>query len=336
MGSDRPPFRVALVGAGGIARAHLPAWRELGVEVTVFSAAGAEELAASGGAAAAASLDEALVGADAVDVCTPTPIHGEVVLAALAAGHTRIVCEKPLGRTAAEARHTVEAAEAAGAQLYPGHVVRFFPEYAALHAAVAAGAVGTIAVQRFSRTGSSPASPWFHDDAQSGGILLDQMIHDLDQARWTAGEVATVFARDAATTGPGGSVVRSAHVLLTHVGGAISAVTGTWAPPGTPFRTTFEVAGTSGLLRQDSREHDEVVVTGGEHDAGGRGLLPALGATSPFLTELAEFLAAFTGGPPPRVTARDGLAAVVIAEAALESVRTGAPVALAQASEAAR
>jgi myo-inositol 2-dehydrogenase/D-chiro-inositol 1-dehydrogenase len=127
--------------------------------------------------------------------------------------------------------------------------------------------------------------------------------------------------------------VRSAHAVLTHVGGAVSSVVGTWAPTGTPFRTTFEIAGDQGLLRHDSTQHPPVVVWGGatpDGPAAGTGLLPSVLGETPFHTELAEFLAAFRGGPPPRVSAVDGVAAVVIAEAAIESIRTGRTVTLAE------
>ena len=323
--SDRARFRIGLIGAGGIAHEHLPAWLSLGAEVRVFSEAGAAELVAQFGGQVVGSLDELLAGCDAVDIATPTPTHADLALAALAAGRP-VVCEKPLARTAAEAQLVIEAFEAAGVQLYPGHVVRFFGEYAAMHAAVAAGAIGTIAVQRFTRTGSAPAAGWFHDDALSGGLVLDQSLHDLDFARWNAGEVATAYALESAADG-----VRSVQVVLTHVGGALSYVHGTWARPGTRFRTTFDIAGTGGVLQHDSAQHPPLSTDlGAQPPAGqgadGRGLLPAMPYESPFATELGEFLQALRGGPPPRVTARDGLAAIRIAEAAQASLETGRAV----------
>src|SRR4051812_39764745 len=153
-------LRIGLIGAGGIAHVHLPAWVSLGVDVVVYAHAGAGELTAQFGGRAVNSLDELLASCDVVDIATPTPSHAELALAALAAGRP-VVCEKPLARTAAEAERVIEAFEAAGLPLYPGHVVRFFGEYAAMHAAVVAGAIGDIAVQRFTRTGSAPAMPWF-------------------------------------------------------------------------------------------------------------------------------------------------------------------------------
>ena len=312
-------LRIGLIGAGGIAREHLPAWRSLGVEVTVFSQAGAAELTAELGGTAVATLAELLGRVDVVDIATPTPSHGRFALAASDAG-LPVICEKPLARTAAEAERVIEAFEAAGLPLYPGHVVRYFGEYAAARQAVADGSIGEIAVQRFSRTGSAPAAAWFHDDAQSGGIVLDQCLHDLDFARWTAGEVATAYAQEAAAAG-----VRSVQVLLTHRSGALSQVCGTWARPGSRFRTTFDIAGTKGVLTHDSVEHPLLQTDFGDRPVtgAGQGLLPAMAYESPFRTELGEFLIALRGGPPPRVSARDGLAAIRIAEAAQRSLVSG-------------
>ena len=320
--SGRDRFRVGLVGAGGIANEHLPAWLSLGAEVLVSSLAGADELVARHGGRVVDTVDELLDSCDVVDLATPTPTHAQLALSALAAGRP-VVCEKPLARTAAEAEQVIEGFERAGLALYPGHVVRFFGEYAAMHAAVAAGAIGQIAVQRFTRTGSAPAAGWFHDDALSGGLLLDQSLHDLDFARWNAGEVATAYAQESAADG-----VRSVQVVLTHDEGALSFVHGTWARPGTRFRTTFDIAGTGGVLHHDSAEHPALSTDLGARPAGegaqaGRGLLPAMPYESPFRTELGEFLAALRGGPTPRVSARDGLAAIRIAEAAQRSLDSG-------------
>ena len=311
-------LRIGLIGAGGIAREHLPAWRSLGVDVTVFSQAGAGGLVAEFGGTEAATVPELLDCVDVVDIATPTPTHGKFALAALEAG-LPVVCEKPLARTSAEAERVIEAFEAADLPLYPGHVVRYFSEYAA-RAAVSAGAIGEVAVQRFTRTGSAPTAAWFHDDAQSGGIVLDQCLHDLDFARWTAGEVATAYAQESMAGG-----VRSVQVLLAHRSGALSNVCGTWARPGTRFRTTFDIAGTGGVLTHDSAEHPLLQTDFGDQPVAGtgRGLLPAMAYESPFQTELGEFLAALRGGPLPRVGARDGLAAIRIAEAAQCSLVSG-------------
>ncbi len=85
---------------------------------------------------------------------------------------------------------------------------------------------------------------------------MDLMIHDLDQARWTCGEVETVYAVQSPPTVD--NVVPpfvSAHVTLTHTGGAISHIRATWGALGTPFTTGFSIAGDAGVLRYDSTDN---------------------------------------------------------------------------------
>jgi predicted dehydrogenase len=319
-------IRVGLVGSGGITHVHVPAWLELGAAVTVFSLEGAEELAAQYGLTVAGSLQELLDGVDVVDICTPTTSHRSIAVAAAAAGKD-IVCEKPVGRTVEDGKAILGAVREAGVQLYPGHVVRYFPAYAAAKEAVDGGRVGTPAVLRFSRGGAGPASPWFYDVEQSGGIIMDQMIHDLDQARWLAGDITGVYAvqntagAEGAADGEPARIV-SAHVTLTHASGAISHIQGVWGPPGMDFRTSFDIAGDGGALRFDSAA-DTSVVKNLPAEAMDSYLPPAGAEESPYLSEIREFADAFAGGAVPRVSLEDGIIAVAIAEAALESLRTG-------------
>ncbi|MHA6621253.1 Gfo/Idh/MocA family protein [Pseudonocardia sp. DLS-67] len=325
--SDINALRVGMVGAGGIANAHLPAWVHVGAEVAVHSLRGAPELVARhGGGRVVGSLDELLAAVDVVDVCTPTYAHPEIVFAAAAAGR-HVLCEKPLALDVATAEAMAQACAAAGVQLYPGHVVRFFPEYVALQAAVAGGAIGTPAVLRFDRCGARPQRGWFADPQLSGGIIMDQMIHDLDFARWLGGEVESLQAR-LSDSAPGTvSGVVSAHVVARHRGGALSTVTGTWARPGTRFRYGFHTAGTDGVLSYDSAADPSLRTdTGAPTDDGAERLLPDVSLVeSPFVAEIGEFAAAFSGGPPPRVSAADGVAAVRLAAAANASLASGRP-----------
>lgn len=318
-------LRVGMVGAGGIANAHIAAWLHVGADVAVHSLHGAPALVARhGGGRVVDSLDELLAAVDVVDVCTPTYAHPEIVFAAAAAGR-HVLCEKPLALDVATAEAMARACSAAGVQLYPGHVVRYFPEYAAMQAAVADGAVGTPAVLRFDRCGARPQRAWFADPQLSGGIIMDQMIHDLDFARWVGGEVSSVHAR-LSDSAPGTATgVVSAHVVARHEGGAISTVTGTWARPGTRFRYGFHVAGTDGMLSYDSAADPSLRTDTGTPDAAGQ-LLPDVSLVeSPFIAEIREFAAAFAGGPEPRVSAADGVAAVRIAAAANASLASGRP-----------
>lgn len=324
-------LRVGLIGAGAISHAHVPGWLALGAQVTVYSEAGAEALAGQYGLEVAGSLDELWQAVDVVDIVTPTATHAELALAAIAHG-LDVVCEKPLARTAADATAVIDAAGRAGVRLFPAHVVRYFPEFLAARDAIAAGRIGRPAVFRFRRQSAAPQSPWFFDDAVSGGIVMDQMIHDLDQAEWLGGPVRRVFAR-LRRGGDAAAPVVAAQVVLDHESGLISHVHGTWGSPALPFSYSFDVAGDGGVLRFDSVRDDTTRRALPPIDGGGY-LPETSGDESPYSAEIADFVRAIRSGGPARVDGADGVRAVRIAEAALESIETGLPVDLVPAGEA--
>ncbi|HVX42791.1 MAG TPA: Gfo/Idh/MocA family oxidoreductase [Mycobacteriales bacterium] len=305
--------KVGVLGAGGMGREHSGAWRTLGIPVTIYSRteSARQALAEQTGAAAAESLDALLSEVDIVDICTPTDTHAPLARAAAAAGR-HVICEKPLARTIADAVDVIDTCEKAGVQLHVGQVVRYFPEYVATKAAVDAGELGKPAVLRLSRSVNWPSwgGTWFLDLERSGGMLVDLMIHDYDFARWIAGEVRRVYART--VTKDGGGYGRS-YAILTHAGGAATHAQGEWSLPGNAFRSTLEVAGDAGLIQFDSADNRSFRSSAPLPD------LPL----QPFADQLAEFLAAIEGGPPPRVGPADALAALRIALAAEESGRTG-------------
>lgn len=240
---------VGVVGAGSMGREHLRQLRRLGARTLVWSRSGADAAAAEFGAEPAASFEDLLGASDVVDVTTPTPTHLPIARAALAGG-AHVICEKPLARTTAEAEQLVAEAREAGRLLRPAHVVRWFPAYAAAKAAVDAGELGQLERLRFFRGGSFPASPWFADRTQSGGVVMDLMIHDLDQARWLAGEVVRVEAtREEGVVA--GHPFETASVTLTHASGAITRADGSWGPPGGGSRPSSRSS--AGPVRSSTR-----------------------------------------------------------------------------------
>ncbi|MBB5832929.1 Gfo/Idh/MocA family protein [Brachybacterium aquaticum] len=321
------PLRVGIVGTGEIARAHLPGWQDLGAELHCVGLQGADEFAREAGATAHGSLEALLAAVDVVDVCTPTPDHPAIVRAALDAGRD-VVCEKPLALTGEEALDLVAHAERAGRMLFPAHVVRYFPQYVAAREAVRRGDIGTLAVLRFERTGALPDRPWYADEELSGGIVMDQMIHDLDQALWLAGDAERVYAQQSIAASDG--AVRTAHVVLTHRSGALSHCRGFWGPEGTQFRYTFDLAGDAGRLQYDSAADVGIAFdpVASARQAAGDGFLPDVSTMrDPYAAELADFVRARATGAPARVEAADGARAVEVARAALESLRTGRSIA---------
>ena len=331
-------MKVGIVGVGFMGTTHAAAWAETDARLTGFAAETTDEaqrLAAQYGARVYPDLKAFLDAVDVVDICAPTHLHYEMVLAAAAAGK-HIICEKPLARTVAQGQEMIAACRTAGVQLLVAHVVRFFPEYALAKATVASGQIGRPAVIRLTRGSFRPKKPvgnWFLDFEKSGGLMLDLMIHDFDYARWIAGEVESVFAKNVGGARPN-APVEYGLAILKHKSGALSHVAGAWAYPPPTFRTGLEIAGDRGLIEFDSEATAPIrmlLQKSGDTSSPDVGLPASPLSESPYTTQIKEFYAALVDGKPARVSAEDGLAAVQIGLAAIESAHTGKAVTLPEA-----
>jgi UDP-N-acetylglucosamine 3-dehydrogenase len=332
--------RIGIVGAGLTGNLHAERWTQLlsdrsgRLELAGFytrTPARAQAAAERYGGRAFPSLEALLSAVDVVDVCTPTPSHKDLVLAAAAAGKD-IICEKPMARHLRDAQEMVAACEAAGVRLFPAHVVRFFPEYARAKEILDSGRLGRPGVIRTVRGGNFPAPDtqnWYIDFAQGGGVILDMLIHDIDYAGWCFGRVARVFARGLTFS----DVDDADHVLLTvrFENGAVGHLEGSWAYPPGNFRIRLEIAGDRGLLEVDSLDKPPMGLTlkqvGTELAAGVPVPESSMHPTDdPYYREIAHFVACLESGDDFLVSAQDGLEALRIALAAIESLRIGQPV----------
>lgn len=329
-------MKIGIVGAGAMGQTHAQSWAQIGADiggVVSHSSVSAKSLATEYNTRAFDSYTALLDAVDVVDLCTPTHTHHAMVLAAAQAGK-QIICEKPLARTLAEAREMITVCQEQGVKLLVGHVVRYFPEYVAAQAQVASGAIGQPAVLRLSRGGFRPKPAWFHDQAKAGGIMLDMMIHDFDYARWIAGDVVRVFAKNIGNTQANTKAdvpVDHGLAILTHANGAISHVEGSWAYPPPLFRTCFEIAGANGLIEHDSEDVRAIIshrYAQPDTDDADVPLPDSPLLEDPYTTQLHAFYRHLLHDEPLVVTAEDGLKALEIALAALESAETGKVVTL--------
>jgi predicted dehydrogenase len=254
-----------------------------------------------------------------------------MTLQAAAAGK-HVVCEKPLALTLEQGEAMITACERAGVRLFVAMVVRFFPQYRAAQQLVAGGQLGSLGVLRLKRAAYQPRKEvdnWYLDEARSGGMVVDMMIHDFDYARWLAGPVARVYARSARGQVPA-SPGDYALVTLRFASGAIALIEGAWANPPGVFRTGFDLAGSAGLIEWSS---DEPVTLRtfleprpGEAAAVGLPLAPL--AEDPYTTQIKHVHRALVTGEPFAVTPQDALEALRIALAARESLKSGRVVRL--------
>jgi predicted dehydrogenase len=291
----------------------------------------AEALAGDLGARATAEASDALADSavDAVVIAAPTPAHRFLTERAAAHGK-HVFCEKPIARTAEDARAMVDACRQHGVRLMVGHVVRFFPEYVRIKEVLDEGAVGTVGVVRAARLNQHPrlVRPWYGSLEESGGLIIDLMIHDLDTLRWYFGEAERVFAHGLSYT-PHQANVDHAVALLRFAGGEIAHVEGSWAH--TSFRTAIEIAGDQGLIRHASDDSAAMLHERPEAGTSQRGVIVRSQpqAESPYARELRHFTACLADGSPFLVDGEEASRSLDLALAVLESVRTGEPVHLA-------
>lgn len=321
-------LHVGVVGSGFMARQHVRSWRSLGATVVVFSqdAAEAATLGSRYPVRVVGTLDDLVAVCTLVDICTPTDQHVSVIRAVIFAG-VDVICEKPLARTATDAAAIVAECAAAGVRLFPAHVARYVPEYAAARTEIERGSIGTPAITHFSRSGPRPSwAGWFADAARSGGILMDLMIHDYDIAAWFCGPVERVFARTRSIDA--GKEVGTA--VLTHRSGAVSHIRGVWGGERSPLATEFRVYGDGGYFVTGSGSRQTVLR---RDEDGAERRIPARtsGVVDPFRRELSDFAEAIAEGRSASVCPADGVAAVRVAEAAIRSAATGTAITLEEA-----
>ncbi|MFI5385829.1 MAG: Gfo/Idh/MocA family protein [Fimbriimonadales bacterium] len=317
---------VGILGAGGMGNVHARHYRRMrDVEVFFFDPdqGQTETFIERHQVGAAPSADDLIARCDVIDICLPTPLHPSLGLRAIAAGKA-VFIEKPLAGSLEDGVRLVEAADRAGVTLMPGHVVRFFPEYAAGRRLVEKGAVGTPAAARTRRGGGTPKGNdgWFMDHSRSGGVLIDLAIHDFDWLRWTLGEVKHLYSRSVgAKTGQGPDY---ALTTLTFESGCVAHVESTWMDPG-GGRATYEVCGNAGMIQYDSRNTQTLKTTHGS----GKFIneAPLFGSDDPYYNELRGFIDAVVKHETPPVNGHDGLMALSIALAARESALTDKVVA---------
>jgi myo-inositol 2-dehydrogenase/D-chiro-inositol 1-dehydrogenase len=126
---------------------------------------------------------------DAVFLVTPTSLHAQQIIDALAAGK-HVFCEKPLSLDLADCKRVAdEAAKHPRLKVMIGYGRRFDPSYSDAWDKIQAGAIGTPFLVRSQNLDMNDSSGFFVRFAPtSGGIFLDCTVHDIDLARWLLGK----------------------------------------------------------------------------------------------------------------------------------------------------
>lgn len=277
----------------------------------------------------AIGLDQAFA-ADAVLIASPTPTHADYIERAAAAGRA-VFCEKPIDLSAARVRQCLDIATHAGIPLMIGFNRRFDPNFATLKARIDAGEIGQPEMLLIVSRDPSPPPPAYV--AGSGGLFRDMMIHDLDMARFLLGEEPVeVYAAGSVLVDPAigaAGDVDSAAVTLRTAGGRICQIANSRrATYG--YDQRIEVHGSLGVLRAGN-VLPTTVELGTAQGFRSEPLLPFFleRYAAAYRAELDAFVTALAQGRAPQPDGEDGLRAMVLADMADRSARTGTVIRIA-------
>jgi len=326
-------IRICQFGAGRIGAIHAgniaAAGGQLACVVDVDGAAAASLAARHGARVTDAETALADPEIHAVIIASSTDTHADLLERAARAGKT-IFCEKPIDLSLERARRCVETVAATGARVVLGFNRRFDPSFAALRAAVQAGRIGKVELVQI--TSRDPGPPPISYVRVSGGLFRDMMIHDFDMARFLLGEdPVSVFASAACLIDPeigAAGDVDSAMVVLRTASGRLCQISNS-RRAFYGYDQRIEVHGELGMLQAGNRVGTTVVAS----TAAGVVADPPLHFfleryAEAYRLEMRHFLDVCRGITAPAVGIADGLRALALAEAALESHRTGHAVAV--------
>ena len=367
-------LRIGMVGYGFMGRTHSNAFTqapkffnlEYEPQLTAVCARNqvrAEEFASNWGYSSVESDWRALVerdDIDLIDIAAPNNMHHDIAIAAVQAGKM-VMCEKPLGRTAAESSEMVAAVEKAGVPNMVWYNYRRIPAISMAKAMIDEGKLGRIYhyrakfLQDWTIATDLPQGGeglWRLDkDVAGSGVTGDLLAHCIDTAMWLNGGIESVTAmtetfvkeREHTLTGKVEPVeIDDACAFLARFGnGSLATFESTRYARGHKALYTLEINGEHGSLEWDlhdlqrleyfdhgdqgtTRGWRSIHVTDGDHPYMGNWWVPGLGIgyAESFVHQAADFINGLNGkGAAP--TFADAHQTDLVTDAVLKSGETG-------------
>lgn len=221
--------RIGVIGAGGIARAHIPSFARLGAQFVGFCDVvldRARELAEQHGGVATTDFRELYdAQPEGVLICVPPSAHGEVELEACKRGIHMFV-EKPVCLDMDTARTIEAAVEESGVATVVGYKYRW-DGFVRKARSLLAERPAAMVVGWFWT--SMPGGPWWRRMEDSGGQFVEQTTHIVDLARYLVGDIVNVQAvvATAGTYDPPSNVPDAYLANFVFESGAIGSITST-------------------------------------------------------------------------------------------------------------
>jgi predicted dehydrogenase len=287
---------------------------------------------------------------DLFDNAGPNNLHAEPTILAAESGK-HVICEKPLGRDAAESHETWQRVEAAGVKHMCAFNYRFVPAIRLAREIIESGDLGDIHHFRgayLQEWGAADIDAWRFDKAEAGsGSLGDLGAHVIDLARYLVGEITEVSA-ELATFWPDREVDDAVESIVRFESGAVGTIEATRFANGRKNAFQWEINGSKGSIAFDLERLNELQVhfndsKPGKQAQGFRTVLVSeadhpfwehwwpqghtIGWEHTFVHELHHFLTAIRDDgdvAPHGATLEDGYRAAEVCDAMLRSAQQGA------------
>ncbi len=258
---------------------------------------------------------------DLVSLVVPTKLHHAIGLDVLNSG-VNLLVEKPIAATVEEARELIECAKRNNVKLTVGHIERFNPAILELKKRLDRGELGRIFRVQVSRVGPFPTR------IRDVGVVIDLAVHDLDIARFLINsEVEHVYAKTE-------KMIHTAHedlmvAILTFKNRTICNLNIDWLTP-TKIRKLY-ITGEKGMFVADYLKEELIFH---ENDflnnhfnysdimrgvSVGKTVHYNIRKREPLLAELEHFVECVLHDKQPLVTGEDGLKALELAHAIIDS-----------------
>ena len=356
-GGEVPPIGVGMLGYAFMGKAHSNAYKTLAYmtwppplvpELVAIAGRNEEAVAEAARRYGFAGYEtdwKALVADDRIqlfDNAGPNNLHAEPTIAAAEAGK-HVICEKPLGRDAAESYETWQRVKAAGVKHMCAFNYRFVPAMRLARQIIESGELGEIQHFRgayLQEWGTTEGEIWRFEKANAGsGALGDLGAHVIDLARYLVGELAEVSALTQ-TFMPGRDVDDAVEAVVRFESGAVGTIEASRFCQGRKNHFTWEINGSKGSLSFDLERLNELEYS--EGNAGFRTVLVSeadhpfwefwwpqghmIGWEHSFVHELHHLLTAIRDDAdvaPHGATLEDGYRAAEICDAMLRSAEQG-------------
>ena len=322
-------IRLGLLGAGRIGRVHAASLHEnrnaMLVAVADTDAKAALSIASIYGCEIR-SIDEIerSTDIDAVLICTPNDTHASLV-ERFARSNKAVFCEKPIALDLQRVRECLNVVQAENATLMVGFNRRFDPHFSAVYNEIKDGNIGEI--EMLTITSRDPSPPPVSYILQSGGIFRDMTIHDFDMARFLLDEepvrvMATASVLTDKNIAEAGDWDSASAILATKSGKQCLITNSRRATYG--YDQRIEVHGSRGMISAENQRPVSIEIANekGFHR-------PTLynffmtRYTEAYRNEIATFINSIHNNVKPSPSGEDGFKALALAEAAIESTKTG-------------